>query len=254
MANPSSHCWRSRKSLAAGRKSSGGSAPSSPPKAPERSRARVPAPSPLPETSTTTTSSRSRSGGPAVTTKSPANGVPPAERRAASAWKPDGQRRDGALALDAVAQVDQHRLAPDARDAEPAAPERGQQDDEAGDEQHDDATDEPRRDVGQLRHRPDDAQQDEHDEPRKVPRAEGQAAQDQRQHERGDRDVLGPDPGRDRQRQGQRHQRQQGPVALGRAAAQRGVGRAAEAWSPDRTPLLGAHVGGHCTARERNFG
>ena len=91
-----------------------GSAPSRPPKAPESSSARVPARSPLPETSTTATSSR------------PVVGVADdeevaRERRAAGRAEHrlgvprPGQRGQHALALDPVAQVDQHRLAHAAR-------------------------------------------------------------------------------------------------------------------------------------------
>ena len=48
----------------------------------------MPAPSPLPETSTTATSSRSPWR--AVTTKSPANSVPPAERSSLSTYQSSG--------------------------------------------------------------------------------------------------------------------------------------------------------------------
>ena len=88
VANPSSQsCW-SRKVLAPARNSLGGSALSSPPIAPDSSSARVPAPWPLPETSTTATSRRSPTR--EVTTKSPANGVPPAERSSAAAYHSSG--------------------------------------------------------------------------------------------------------------------------------------------------------------------
>lgn len=57
--------------------------------APESSSARVPAPCPLPETSTTTTSRRSPTR--EATTKSPAKGVPPAERSSEAAYHSGGR-------------------------------------------------------------------------------------------------------------------------------------------------------------------
>ena len=66
--------------------------------------------------------------------KSPANSVPPAERSADSAQPPPGQRRQLAVPLDPVAQVDEHRLALGAGHAEPRAPVGGVEDHEAQDE------------------------------------------------------------------------------------------------------------------------
>ena len=104
--------------MAAGRNRYGGSAPSRPPIAPESWSARVPAASPLPDTSTTATSSRLPSVRVVATTKSPANGEPPAEDRADSTSQFVRQLRDRALRQDPVAQVDEHRLAPPLTDPE----------------------------------------------------------------------------------------------------------------------------------------
>ena len=79
-------------------------------KAPERNSEREPASTPLPETSTTTSSNLSSSER-LATMKSPANEVPPADFTTASTSHPRGSVREVALLGDAVAQVDEHRLA-----------------------------------------------------------------------------------------------------------------------------------------------
>ena len=90
VANPSSHCWRMRNRLVAGRKSSCGTEPSRPPKAPDRSSARVPASTPLPDTSTSATSNMLPSSERVATRKSPEKDAPPAERSTTSACQPSG--------------------------------------------------------------------------------------------------------------------------------------------------------------------
>ncbi len=254
MANPSSHCWRSRKSLAAGRKSSGGSAPSSPPNAPESSRARVPAPSPLPETSTTTTSSRSRSGGPAVTTKSPANGVPPAERRAASAWKPTGS-----VGMVPWLWMRSRRSTSIDSPRTPATPSRLRRNEVSRmmkPAMNSTTTPPTSRGVMSVSC---DIVPTMHSRTKTMNHGRCRGPSDRLPRISGSTSaVTGTYWGQIQvgiaSARVSATSVEQRPVALGRAAAQRGVGRAAEAGSPGRTPVVGAHVGRHCTARERNFG
>ncbi len=142
------------------------------------------------------------------------------------------QGRDAGLAEDPVTQVDEHRLAQHAGDAEPGTPERRQQDDEAqqeqdGDREHGAGV---HRDLpGQRQHQRD---HQEHHEPRQLPRPEQQAGQQERHDER----VQGDDvrPGHHRGRDQHRREDEQGqdPVLGWGAPAHHGAHRTAHRDGP----------------------
>jgi hypothetical protein len=233
VANPSSQsCW-SRNWLAPSRNSLGGSALSRPPSAPQSSRARVPAPWPFPETSTTATSRRPSTR--EATTKSPANGVPPADLSSLAAYHSAG--RSGM---------------PPWRHAESRATKGRQQhhQPEAEDDGHGQC--DPQVDVLLARRDQGQDEEDEQHEPRQLPRTEHQAGEHQGHHQAGQRDVVleAPDGEADQQRRAdEQHQGARPP----RDEPVRGC---TERWRTHARapPALPVPLVGDRRARDRNFG
>jgi hypothetical protein len=222
--------------LAAGRNSAGGSAPSRPPNAPESSSARVPASSPLPETSTTTSSSRSR-----PVARRPRSRPRTGCRRPSAAptrRTTRGQRRQHALALGSGRAGRRASTRPEAGDAEPGAPERGQQHDEREREEDADARD-PGVEVAAAGDRPGQHHSPaEDDEPRQVARAEDEAAEEQRQRRR---PVTGP-RGEHRPRRAQQPERRRARQSSSRT-------RPGVAGPPDRLVMRWAEATGSSGSR-----
>ena len=233
--------WRSAGSPPAGAPQAGRR------RAPDSSSARVPAPAPLPETSTTATSSRSPPWGRAATTKSPANGVPPADRSADWACQPSGStgippwpwmRSRRSTSIDSPWEPP---------DSEAAAAERGQQDDEPGgeDDQQDAAGGH-----GDLRlpgQQHDDHDQDEDDEPRQLARSEEEAPEQHRQHERGHREVAREDEDAGGAGQGEQDQPAQVPALPREGAAHRRAPRTAPGdWAAPRVAAAAAFISVLC--------
>ena len=249
MANPSSQsCW-SRNWLAPSRNSLGGSALSRPPRAPHSRRARVPAPCPLPETSTTATSSRPSTR--AATTKSPANGVPPADRSSLAAYHSAG--RSG---IPPWRRIRSRRSTNIISPWMPATPRRERRNDDS-------STTNPRpkmmatvrtmRTVDVLA-RHDQGQDEEHEqhEPRQLPRTEHQARQHHRHQQGHERDVLGEQPDGDADQQRRDDEEHQG-ARTPRHQPARGC---TERWRTHARapPALPVPLVGDRRARERNFG
>ena len=131
VANPSRPVLAEQVVVGRGQELSRASGGSMPLNAPERNSDRVPASTPLPETSTTTRSRHSSETSASATMKSPANERAAGRPRHRLRVPLSGQRRRSPCLRDAVAQVDEHRLAVRPGDAEPAPAERHQEDQEA---------------------------------------------------------------------------------------------------------------------------
>ena len=151
--------------------------------APDSSSARVPAPWPLPETSTTATSSRSPLR--EVTTKSPAKGVPPAERSSAAAY-----HSSGSAGMPPWRRIRSRRSTNICSPWSPATPrrerrKRREQDEEAeAEDDHDRRP--PTRTVIVLLCGTTQRQDEQHedDEPRQLARAEHEAGHHERHEQR----------------------------------------------------------------------
>ncbi len=134
------------------RKRSGGIAASSPPNAPDSWRARTPAWAPLPDTSTTAISRRVAVAGPGGDDEVARERRAPGRAQDHLGVPVPGQPREVADPHDPVAQLDQHRLAARARDAERRTPEGDHQEDEADHEDQRVGDHQPGRQLGLTGH------------------------------------------------------------------------------------------------------
>ena len=170
---------------------------------------------------------------------------------------------DPSLAQDAVAEVDEHRLALQAGHAEPRAAERRQQDHEAEAEDDDHGDDDPGVDGRLPGHHNGEHEEHEDDEPRQLARPEHEAGQHERHQQADQRDVVGEEPDRSAGRRRHHDQQHEDPrparhhpvdhapgplpeVGSGEVLARRSHGRAPR----DVAVSLTAN----CTARERKVG
>ena len=210
--------------MVAGRKSSCGTEPSRPPKAPESSSARVPASTPLPDTSTSATSSWLPSSERVATRKSPENDAPPAERRTTSACQPTGSAGISPWARQPVAQVDQHRVTAGALHAQPPARPGQRLHDRRGRRDHEDGTRRHPR-VGRPHHLEHDHGRDHDVEHEQAAHGEQEAAG---QHDQGQRGEREPRPVREEEGTGGGRARAQGqqrePVRVQHVAPHPGLG------------------------------